>query len=77
MNFSFQREAELEFNDAVDFYEGCQAGLGKAFSEEVFATIGRVLRFPESWPSYSYRSRRCFAIAFLSPSFIVSPEMTS
>lgn len=64
MNFSFHQEAETEFQLAIDFYEDCEPGLGEAFSEEIYAVVGRVLRFPESWPQYSYRSRRCLCNRF-------------
>lgn len=64
MNYSFNQEAEAEFEAAVDFYEECEAGLGETFSEEVEATIGRILRFPKSWPKYSLRSRRCLCSRF-------------
>ena len=64
MRFSFHHGAEVEFWRAIDFYEDCEPGLGHEFSDEVFATIGRILRFPESWPQYSYRSRRCICNRF-------------
>lgn len=64
MNFSFHPEAEAEFYDAINFYEDCESGLGEAFSHEVFAAIGRILRFPESWQNFSRRSRRCLCNRF-------------
>ena len=59
MKVSFQLEAEAEFHHAIDFYEDSEPGLGEAFSSEVLAAIERIRRFPEGWPKYSYRSRRC------------------
>jgi len=38
MTFSFHPEAESEFRGAIDYYEGCERGLGYDFSIEVFAT---------------------------------------
>jgi plasmid stabilization system protein ParE len=64
MMFSFQPEAELEFQQAVDFYENCEPGLGEAFYEEVQSTIRRILRFPTLWPQYTGRSRRCLCNRF-------------
>lgn len=43
MNYSFHPEAEIEFNQAVEYYETCQAGLGLAFAKEIFR------RFSEFW----------------------------
>jgi hypothetical protein len=39
MTFSFHPEAESEFHEAIDYYEGCESGLGYDFSIEVFADI--------------------------------------
>lgn len=64
MRFSFHPAARLELNQAVDYYEGCQAGLGRRFAEEVFATIARILKYPEAWPLLSRRARRCLTTRF-------------
>ena len=64
MTYSFHPAAESEFEAAVDFYDECEAGLGDEFEQEVFAAIARILRFPEAWPEYSYRSRRCLCNRF-------------
>jgi len=64
MNFSFHHEAEAEFKQAIDFYEHCEPGLGESFAAEVYAVIRRVLQFPESWPKFSHRSRRCLCNRF-------------
>jgi plasmid stabilization system protein ParE len=64
VNYSFHHEAEAEFELAVEFYEECEPGLGEAFSEEIIAAIERILRFPESWPKYTHRSRRCLCNRF-------------
>ena len=64
MIYSFHPEAESELDLAVAFYEDCEAGLGEAFSEEIYAAVRRILRFPESWPPYSHRSRRCLCNRF-------------
>lgn len=64
MNVSFHHEAEAEFHYAINFYEDCEPGLGEAFAHEIFSTVQRILWFPESWPKYSYRSRRCLCNRF-------------
>jgi hypothetical protein len=44
MIFSFHPAARAELNQAVDYYEECEPGLGYQFLEEVYATIARVLK---------------------------------
>lgn len=46
MNYSFHDAAEKEFFAAIEYYEGCQPGLGLRFSEEVYATIKRICAHP-------------------------------
>ena len=64
MTFSFHPEAESEFVAAQDFYDDRDFGLGKVFLDEVYETIGRIVEFPNSWPPYSYRTRRCLCNRF-------------
>lgn len=46
MNFSFHPEAEKELNEAIDYYEDIEPGLGYDFALEVHSTIGRSVDFP-------------------------------
>jgi plasmid stabilization system protein ParE len=64
MTFSFHPLAKAELQDAVEYYEQQQAGLGLEFLEEIYATIQRVLQFPTAWPQSSRRSKRCLANRF-------------
>ncbi len=64
MNYSFLDEAEREMYEVVAFYEDCSEGLGLEFSLEVFATVSRILKFPNAWSPYSNRSRRCLLKRF-------------
>ena len=64
MNYSFHPEAEIEFFEAIDYYEDCGEGLGLEFSREIFATIKRIIRFPMAWSQYSFNSRRCLLKRF-------------
>ena len=64
MNYSFHPEAEIEFNQAVDYYETCQAGLGLAFAKEVFSTVQRILEHPHAWSRMSENTRRCLTNRF-------------
>jgi plasmid stabilization system protein ParE len=65
MNFFFHPKAEQEFDDeAVRYYEDCQAGLGIEFAEEVYATIARISQFPDAWSPVSKNTRRCLISRF-------------
>jgi len=64
MNFVFHPEAREELENAIVYYENCQAGLGIAFLNEVDATIERILAFPEAWTKLSVNSRRCLTNRF-------------
>jgi len=64
MNFSFHPDAEREFDEAVTYYEGCQPGLGIEFAEEVYATILRIIRYPDAWAELSANTRRCLTSRF-------------
>jgi len=59
MNYSFHPEAEEEFCEAIDYYEGCQASLGLDFAREVYDAIGRAVDYPEAWPILEEGIRRC------------------
>jgi plasmid stabilization system protein ParE len=43
----FRREAKAEFQEAIDWYEARQAGLGKRFLACVEETLERVKKAPE------------------------------
>lgn len=64
MKFYFHPEAEAEFDKSVGYYELCQPGLGLEFAEEVYATIGRIMQYPDAWSKLSENSRRCLANRF-------------
>jgi plasmid stabilization system protein ParE len=44
----FHPEAAAEFDEAAQFYESAQAGLGRAFEQEVERAVDRISAFPES-----------------------------
>jgi len=56
--------AEREFADAVDFYNTERPGLGYEFAQEVQNTLDRIGAFPEAWPLFSNRTRRCIVRRF-------------
>jgi hypothetical protein len=56
--------AEREFAEVVEHYNGERPGLGYEFAEEVRRAFGRIRAFPEAWPSFSKRTRRCMVSRF-------------
>ena len=64
MKHVFTPEARVELNEAVDYYENGEAGLGVEFLEEVYATILRIIEFPSAWARLSRRTRRCLIDRF-------------
>ncbi|MBM2833954.1 MAG: hypothetical protein HW406_1115 [Candidatus Brocadiaceae bacterium] len=50
MTFSFHPEAKDEFNEAIEYYENCEPGLGYDFSIEVLASIQNIVNYPTAWP---------------------------
>jgi hypothetical protein len=64
MKVYFHPDAEAEFNSAVEYYEQCQRGLGLEFAEDVYATVARIIQYPEAWSALSKNSRRCIVSKF-------------
>ena len=64
MTFCFHPRADAEFDEAVRYYEDCQAGLGLEFAEEVYAAIRRVSEYPDAWSAMSQTTRRCLVNRF-------------
>jgi hypothetical protein len=58
MRYLFHPEAEAELNDAVDYYDECQEGLGLEFAKEVYAAIESICEFPLAWAPLSQNTRR-------------------
>ena len=49
MKFTIHPEAKIEIAYHADYYEDKESGLGIEFIEEVYATIQRILEFPQAW----------------------------
>jgi hypothetical protein len=64
MTYHFHPEAEVELNEAVEYYDGCQDGLGLEFAREVYATIENICQFPLAWTPLSQSTRRCLLNRF-------------
>ncbi len=48
MSYWFHPDAESEFNQAIDYYEEIETGLGYDFAIEVYTTIQRSLIYPNA-----------------------------
>ncbi len=59
MKVEFLSVAELEFAEAVEYYNQESEGLGFKFAAEVKRTLERIVQFPNAWAPLSKRTRRC------------------
>ena len=64
MTFSFHPEAKTEFNEAIDYYEEYEQGLGYDFVIEVFESIQNIVNYPTAWPVIGEDVRRCLVNRF-------------
>jgi hypothetical protein len=65
MTYSFHPEAEIEFNNAIDYYEDSKKGLGLEFAVEVYNTINqRIIPYPNAWHKIDKNIRRCLTNRF-------------
>ncbi len=64
MSFSFHPEAEDEFNNAINYYEDIEPGLGYDFALEVYSTIQRSVEFPKAWAILEGEVRRSLVSRF-------------
>jgi hypothetical protein len=64
LRYSFHAAAEAELNEAVDYYNGSQKGLGNEFLREIYRTIQNILAFPDAWSPLSANTRRCLSKRF-------------
>ncbi len=64
MKVEFLRAAQSELSEARDYYDTQGQGLGDEFVAEVRETVGRIIGYPEAWPSLSARTRRCLTKRF-------------
>jgi len=58
MTYSFHPAATAEFEQAIEYYEGCREGLGYEFALEVYSTVTRILEYPDAWPVVEGEIRR-------------------
>ena len=59
MIIKFLDEAQLELDEAIDFYNNESDGLGSVFLQEVLSAIERIANYPDAWHPLSTNTRRC------------------
>jgi len=59
LNVRFHPDAQAEFDDAIDFYEEREIGLGVEFASDVFDAIDRAVSYPRGWSEIAPGIRRC------------------
>ena len=59
MKIHFLEIAQIELDEAIEYYNYEVPGLGDAFLNEVLSALDRVGKFPEAWHHCSKRARRC------------------
>jgi plasmid stabilization system protein ParE len=64
MTYSFHPDAEVEFNEAIDWYEARESGLGLDFASQVHAAIQRAIAFPLAWQEMGNEIRRALVHRF-------------
>ena len=64
MKFAFHPQAEAELNDAIEYYEEIEPGLGYDFATEVYAAIQRSVTLPKAWPVIDGEIRRSLVSRF-------------
>jgi toxin ParE1/3/4 len=50
MRLWLNRDAQAEFDEAVEFYEQRKPGLGKRFRSAIVRALRTILKNPERWP---------------------------
>ncbi|MFP4035841.1 MAG: type II toxin-antitoxin system RelE/ParE family toxin [Desulfovermiculus sp.] len=64
MSFRFHPDAELEFWDAIQYYEGVDQGLGHDFAAEVYSAVQRAMAYPAAWAQLEGEVRRVLVRRF-------------
>ncbi len=59
MRIRFLEIAQIELDEAIEYYNYEVSGLGEEFLAEVLKALDRIGEFPEAWHPCSKRTRRC------------------
>jgi plasmid stabilization system protein ParE len=64
MSYVFHPDAEVELNEAIEWYETREPGLGLDFATQAHAAIQRALAFPLAWQEMGGDIRRALVHRF-------------
>lgn len=59
MKINFLEIAQIELDNAIEYYNYESPGLGDTFLTEILNALDRIGEFPEAWHPCSNRTRRC------------------
>ena len=59
MKIRFLEIAQIELDEAVEYYNFESPGLGDEFLLEILNVIERIKHFPKAWHPFSNTTRRC------------------
>jgi plasmid stabilization system protein ParE len=64
MKVRYHEAADREFDEAIDFYEFRNAGLGTRFFQQVTAAVTLIAESPERWRTIDEDVRQCLVSGF-------------
>jgi len=59
MKIIFLEDAQIELDQAIEYYKSESPGLGSEFLSEILLTLDRIANFPKAWQPLSENTRRC------------------
>ncbi len=59
MRIEFLDEAQVELDEAIEYYNNEVGGLGEKFLQEVLHAIDRIAKFPDACHPFSKNTQRC------------------
>jgi len=75
MNYAFHPDAEVELNEAIEWYETRELGLGLDFATQIHAAVQRALAFPFAWQEMGSDIRRALVHRFpYGVLYVAEPE---
>ncbi len=64
MKVLFLEEAQIELDQAIEYYNLEYTGLGEQFLQEILNALDRIASFPQAWQPLSKNTRRCQLVRF-------------
>lgn len=60
----FHKDAEIEFNQSIDYYKSISVNLGIDFTNEVYKSIKRISNHPSAWSNIDTNIKRILVNRF-------------